>query len=140
MTLATLKQEAVRLPRNEQVELTAVLMERLFQSPWEHDLAAECEAIIDAGRTRLRPVMLTAITTILGLIPMAIGYSLEIHTWPPKIVAGAENSQWWAPMAWAVMIGLLVSTLLTLILVPVMFSLADSMAARFKKRFGIVDD
>lgn len=98
------------------------------------------EAIIDAGRTRLRPVMLTAITTVLGLIPMAIGYSLEIHTWPPRIVAGAENSQWWAPMAWAVMVGLLVSTLLTLVLVPVMFSLADSMSARFKKRFGIVDD
>jgi len=98
------------------------------------------EAIINAGRTRLRPVLLTAVTTILGLIPMAIGYSLEIHTWPPSIITGAESSQWWAPMAWAVIFGLLVSTLLTLILVPVMFSLSDSVSETIKKRFGITDD
>lgn len=48
MTLAALKEEAARLPKNEQVELTAVLMEHLFQTPWEHALAAECEAIIDS--------------------------------------------------------------------------------------------
>ena len=98
------------------------------------------DAIIDAGRTRLRPVMLTAITTILGLIPMAVGYSLDIHTWPPTLISGAESSQWWAPMAWAVIFGLLVSTVLTLILVPVMFSLSESLAGSFRRRFPVKDD
>jgi len=86
------------------------------------------EAIVSAGRLRLRPVLLTAITTILGLIPMAVGYSLEIRHWPPRITAGAESSAWWAPMAVAVIFGLAVATVLTLILVPLMFSLAHSFA------------
>jgi CzcA family heavy metal efflux pump len=98
------------------------------------------DAIIDAGRTRLRPVTLTAITTILGLIPMAIGYSLEVHSWPPRIISGAESSQWWAPMAWAVIFGLLVSTLLTLVLVPVMFSLSDSMSHWFRRHFAVSNE
>jgi len=88
------------------------------------------EAVITAGRLRLRPVLLTATTTILGLVPMAVGYSIEFHEWPPRIIAGAESSQWWAPMAVAVIFGLAVATLLTLILVPVMYSMADSLVRR----------
>jgi CzcA family heavy metal efflux pump len=91
------------------------------------------DALVTAGRLRLRPVLLTAVTTILGLIPMAVGYSLELHEWPPKVVAGAESSQWWAPMAVAVIFGLAVATLLTLILVPVMYSLFSSLADKCKK-------
>lgn len=98
------------------------------------------EAVVTAGRLRLRPVMLTATTTVLGLIPMAVGFSLEVHTWPPKIVAGAESSAWWAPMAVAVIYGLAVSTVLTLLLVPVMYSLADSIAERMKGRFAPKDE
>jgi len=67
------------------------------------------------------------------LIPMAVGYSLDVHRWPPKLIAGAESSQWWAPMAVAVIFGLAVSTLLTLVLVPVMVSLADSVAYRLRR-------
>jgi multidrug efflux pump subunit AcrB len=92
------------------------------------------EAIVVAGRTRLRPVLLTAITTIAGLIPMAAGWSLEIHTWPPRFVAGAETSAWWAPMAVAVLFGLSVATILTLIQAPIMYSLVDSMAESFRRR------
>lgn len=86
------------------------------------------DALVAAGRMRLRPVLLTAITTILGLTPMAIGYSLEIHSWPWKIVASADTA-WWAPMAVAVIFGLGLASVLTLVQVPVMYSLADSVVA-----------
>lgn len=98
------------------------------------------EAIVTAGRLRLRPVLLTASTTILGLLPMVVGYSLEIHHWPPKIIAGAESSAWWAPMAVAVLFGLSVATVLTLVLVPAMYSLAEDFAAALRKRFLPADD
>jgi multidrug efflux pump subunit AcrB len=97
------------------------------------------EALVAASRMRMRPVLLTAVTTALGLIPMAVGYSLEIHTWPPRLVAGAESSAWWAPMAVAVIFGLGVATLLTLVLVPVMMSVAESAAAPFRRRFAPKD-
>jgi multidrug efflux pump subunit AcrB len=98
------------------------------------------EAVVTAGRMRLRPVLLTATTTILGLIPMAVGYSLEIHEWPPKIIAGAESSAWWAPMAIAVIFGLALATILTLVLVPVMYSLSESLATSLRRRFGITEE
>ncbi|MBT3191858.1 MAG: efflux RND transporter permease subunit [Verrucomicrobia bacterium] len=97
-------------------------------------------AVVAAGRLRLRPVLLTAITTVLGLIPMAVGYSFEFHEWPPRIVAGAESSQWWAPMAVAVIFGLGVATVLTLVLVPLMYSLVDSFVAWMAKYFGVHED
>ena len=93
------------------------------------------EAIVAAGRLRLRPVLLTASTTVLGLLPMVVGWSLEVHQWPPRIIAGAESSAWWAPMAVAVLFGLTVATILTLVLVPTMFSLAEDFSAALSRRF-----
>ncbi|HUV39169.1 MAG TPA: efflux RND transporter permease subunit, partial [Planctomycetota bacterium] len=78
-------------------------------------------AIMRAGKTRLRPVLLTAMTTMLGLLPMAIGVSFNIHdaTWD----INSESSQWWRNMAISVMSGLGVATLLTLLVEPALYSL-----------------
>ncbi len=92
------------------------------------------EAIVSAGRLRLRPVLLTAGTTVLGLIPMAINWSIDVHSFPFKISQGSGTSAWWAPMAIAVIFGLTISTVLTLVYVPVMCSLADSFVQWLKKK------
>ena len=116
---------------NNAIVLIDCIQQRRREGAEVHD------AIITAGKLRLRPVLLTATTTVLGLIPMAIGYSLEVHSWPPKIVMGSETSAWWAPMAVAVIFGLAVSTVLTLVVVPVMYSLVDSGARRITGRGAI---
>ncbi|MBU1002814.1 MAG: efflux RND transporter permease subunit [Proteobacteria bacterium] len=90
------------------------------------------EALIQAGRTRFRPVILTAITTILGLLPMATGVSFDFMHFSWEI--GSESSQWWGAMAVAVIFGLLFSTVLTLVVVPSLCSLADGYAERKKQR------
>ncbi|MBN2034428.1 MAG: efflux RND transporter permease subunit [Deltaproteobacteria bacterium] len=89
------------------------------------------EALIRAGVVRFRPVMLTAITTILGLLPMATGISFDFRKLMWDI--GGESSQWWGPMASAVIFGLGVATILTLIVVPVLCSLENSLKNRRKR-------
>ena len=79
------------------------------------------EAIIAAGCTRLRPVLLTAVTTILGLLPMVTGISYDFHKM--EMSWASESSQWWSPMASAVIFGLATATILTLIVVPTLYSL-----------------
>jgi multidrug efflux pump len=79
------------------------------------------DAIVQAGMTRFRPVILTAITTILGLIPLATGISFDFFTFSWEV--GGRSSQWWGPMGVAVIFGLTFATALTLIVVPVMISL-----------------
>jgi multidrug efflux pump subunit AcrB len=91
---------------------------------------ASREALIRAGLTRFRPVMLTAITTLLGLVPMATGVSFDFKKFVWEI--GSESSQWWGPMAVAVIFGLGVATLLTLVVVPVLCSLEFSLKERFR--------
>jgi multidrug efflux pump subunit AcrB len=83
------------------------------------------EAVVAAGATRLRPVMLTAITTILGLLPMVTGVSYDFHKW--SISWLSESSQWWRTMAIVVIFGLMTATFLTLVVVPVLYSLFHSL-------------
>jgi multidrug efflux pump subunit AcrB len=92
------------------------------------------EALLRAGSVRFRPVMLTAITTILGLLPMATGISFDFRKMGFDI--GGESSQWWGPMAVAVIFGLGFATLLTLIMVPVLCSLAHSLRGQASEHRG----
>ena len=79
------------------------------------------EALVEAGMTRFRPVMLTAVTTVLGLVPMALGISLDLEHW--RIIFGSPSADWWGPMANAVIFGLVVATVLTLVMVPTFYSI-----------------
>ena len=85
------------------------------------------EVIIKGGKARLRPVILTAITTVLGLIPLAIGLNIDFFSlfseFDPKVYIGGDNVIFWGPLAWTVIFGLIVATFLTLIIVPVLFTI-----------------
>ena len=89
------------------------------------------EAIIKGGKARLRPVILTAITTVLGLIPLAIGLNIDFFAlfseFNPHIYMGGDNVVFWGPLAWTVIFGLIVATFLTLIIVPVLFNITYRM-------------
>ncbi len=83
------------------------------------------EALVRAGAVRFRPVLLTAITTILGVTPMAVGFSVDFKTL--SIDIGGQSVEWWSPMAQAVAFGLMFATVLTLIVVPVMYIAQDNL-------------
>ena len=103
------------------------------------DTAKQC--IVDAGKTRLRPVLLTAITTVLGLMPLATGFNINFisffNTFNPNIYFGGDNAAFWGPMSWTVIFGLTFATFLTLVIVPslyhVLYSARVSMSKWGKK-------
>ncbi len=95
-------------------------------------------AIIDGGVARLRPVILTAITTILGLLPLAIGLNIDFFSlfsnWNPNAYFGGDNFHFWGPLAWTVIFGLSFATFLTLIIVPSCFLLVYRIKLRIFKK------
>ena len=103
-------------------------------APLKSKDAIDC--IKEGGEKRLRPVLLTAITTVLGLFPLATGMNINfsklLTELNPEIFFGGDNALFWGPMAWTVIFGLTFATFLTLVIVPVMYLLSDKLRNKLK--------
>ena len=105
----------------------------------ERDGLERREALIQGGVTRFRPVVLTAITTALGLVPLAIGLNFNFFglygSLSPELYWGGEQAAWWSPMAVAVIVGIIFATFLTLVVVPTMYSVLDDVTDWFRRHY-----
>jgi len=126
------------------LDYTQLLIDRkkiILEVPEDEMLPNEdaVEAIIEGGTARLRPVILTAITTILGLIPLAIGLNIDFFSlfsdWDPRVYIGGDNVIFWGPLAKTVIFGLSFATFLTLIIVPATFLITYQIKLKWKKLF-----
>ncbi|MEI7594865.1 MAG: efflux RND transporter permease subunit [Bacteroidota bacterium] len=110
------------------VEFTDVLIARGMKSR---------EAIVQAAQSRITPIILTATATILGLIPLAVGFNIDFVSlfthFEPHIHIGGDNTMFFGPLAWAIVFGLSFATLLTLFLVPAMYQIAFGLKLKAKK-------
>ena len=105
----------------------------------ERDGMGRREALIQGGVTRFRPVVLTAVTTALGLVPLAIGLNFNFFglygSLSPELYWGGEQAAWWSPMAVAVIVGIIFATFLTLVVVPTMYSVVDDVTDWFRRHY-----
>ena len=135
------------------IDYTTLLMkERMEEQGLEKISDLELEdiraSIVDGGSTRLRPVLLTAITTVLGLIPLAIGFNFDffsfIASWDGRYFLGGDNTAIWGPMAWTIIYGMVFATFLTLVVVPVMmwliYKTRRSIKSVYRRLTGKADD
>jgi multidrug efflux pump subunit AcrB len=111
------------------VEFTDVLKERGLKTR---------DAIIQGGKTRITPVLLTATATMLGLVPLAIGFNIDFvglfESFSPHIHFGGENAAFFAPLAWTIIFGLSFATFLTLIFIPVMYYIMYAGRVNLKRK------
>jgi multidrug efflux pump subunit AcrB len=98
------------------------------------------DATVEAGRTRMTPVILTATAAILGLIPLAVGLNIDFETLfasgDPQLYFGGDNVVFWGPLSWTMIFGLGFATFLTLLLVPVMYLMSE----RLKRKSEVILD
>ncbi len=125
------------------VDYTQILIDRKKASLGldEHDVLTKKQyftVIVEGGKSRLRPVLLTAITTVLGLIPLAIGFNIDFFTlftdYDPQIYFGGDNVIFWGPLAWTVIFGLIFATFLTLVVVPAMLYIVNRARVKIRKK------
>jgi Cu/Ag efflux pump CusA len=98
------------------------------------------EAVIQAGKTRIIPVLLTALAAILAFIPIAVGFNINFITLfaelDPKIFFGGDNVAFWKPLSWTIIFGLAFAFFMTLIIVPAMYLIAERLKRPMRKTFG----
>jgi multidrug efflux pump subunit AcrB len=98
------------------------------------------EAVIQAGKTRIIPVLLTAMAAILGLIPLAVGFNINFVTLfsdlNPHIFFGGDNAVFWKPLSWTIIFGLAFAFFMTLIIVPSMYLIAERLKRPMRRHFG----
>jgi multidrug efflux pump subunit AcrB len=115
------------------VEFTDILKDRGLKTR---------DAIIQAGKTRITPVMLTATATILGLVPLAIGFNIDFiglfESFSPHIHFGGDNVAFFGPLSWTIIFGLSFATFLTLIFIPVMYYIMYAGAVKIKRQTTIM--
>lgn len=98
------------------------------------------EAIVQAGKTRIIPVLLTAVAVILGLIPLAVGFNINFITMfselNPHIYFGGDNAVFWKPLSWTIIFGVMFAFFMTLIIVPSMYLMAERLRRPMRRHFG----
>jgi multidrug efflux pump len=98
------------------------------------------EAVIEAGKTRIIPVLLTALAAILALIPLAVGFNINFITLfselNPHIYFGGDNTVFWKPLAWTIIFGLAFAFFMTLVIVPSMYLIAERLRRPMRRMYG----